>query len=188
MHIPTIRDARTGHRGRDAQTLQDGHDEAGGRRQGRTGPGEPGLLGRRPRRALGRRHRAGRAGAGWLYLAVVLNAWSRRIVGWAMASRMSAELVGDALKMAISTRGSPASRWTSPSVKRARSHGEPEIRRWRRPTSWAGIAVNSPAKCWLFDPVFWLFEHNRFDHGLTARTADRAVHVELRRLLAGIPP
>ena len=45
-----------------------------------------------------------RAGAGWLYLAVVLDAWSRRIVGWAMASRMPAELVGDALKMAISTR------------------------------------------------------------------------------------
>ena len=45
-----------------------------------------------------------RAGAGWLYVAVVLDAWSRRIVGWAMASRMPAELVGDALKMAISTR------------------------------------------------------------------------------------
>ena len=45
-----------------------------------------------------------RAGAGWLYLAVVLDAWSRRIVGWAMASRIPAELVGDALRMAISTR------------------------------------------------------------------------------------
>ena len=45
-----------------------------------------------------------RDGAGWLYLAVVLDAWSRRIVGWAMASRMPAELVGDALKMAISAR------------------------------------------------------------------------------------
>ena len=37
-----------------------------------------------------------RAGAGWLYLAVVLDAWSQWIVGWA--------LVSDALKMAISTR------------------------------------------------------------------------------------
>ena len=45
-----------------------------------------------------------RAGVGWLYLAVVLDAWSRRIVGWAMAPRMPAELVGDALRMAISTR------------------------------------------------------------------------------------
>ena len=45
-----------------------------------------------------------RTRAGWLYLAAVLDVWSRRIVGWAMAPRMPAELVGDALKMAISTR------------------------------------------------------------------------------------
>ena len=45
-----------------------------------------------------------RAGAGWLYLAVVLDVWSRRIVGWAMEARMPAELVGGALSMAISTR------------------------------------------------------------------------------------
>lgn len=42
--------------------------------------------------------------AGWLYLAVVLDAWSRRIVGWAMAPRMPADLVGDALTMAIYSR------------------------------------------------------------------------------------
>ena len=45
--------------GRDAQALQDGHDEAGCRRQGRAGPGEPGLLGRRSRPAVGGRHHAG---------------------------------------------------------------------------------------------------------------------------------
>ena len=42
--------------------------------------------------------------AGWLYLAVVLDAWSRRIVGWAMAPHVRAELVEDALAMAISRR------------------------------------------------------------------------------------
>ena len=42
--------------------------------------------------------------AGWLYLAVVLDAWSRRIVGWAMAPRMPAALVGDALAMAVARR------------------------------------------------------------------------------------
>ena len=42
--------------------------------------------------------------AGWLYLAVVLDAWSRRIVGWAMATHMEAELVGAALDMAIRRR------------------------------------------------------------------------------------
>ena len=43
-----------------------------------------------------------------------------------------------------------------------------------------------PAKCPLFDPVCPLFEHDRLHHGLTARMADRAVLVELRRFLAGI--
>ncbi len=38
--------------------------------------------------------------AGWLYLAVVLDLYSRRIVGWAMDSRMTAKLVKDAFQMA----------------------------------------------------------------------------------------
>jgi putative transposase len=37
--------------------------------------------------------------AGFLYLAVVLDAFSRRIVGWAMADHLRAELVLDALGM-----------------------------------------------------------------------------------------
>ena len=39
--------------------------------------------------------------AGFLYLAVVLDAWSRRIVGWAMASHLRTELVLEALDMAL---------------------------------------------------------------------------------------
>jgi putative transposase len=38
---------------------------------------------------------------GFLYLAVVLDAWSRRIVGWAMAMHLRTELVLDALNMAL---------------------------------------------------------------------------------------
>lgn len=38
---------------------------------------------------------------GWLYLAVVLDLYSRKVVGWSMSSRMKAELVCDALTMAI---------------------------------------------------------------------------------------
>ena len=38
---------------------------------------------------------------GFLYLAVVLDAWSRRIVGWAMASRLHTELMLEALNMAL---------------------------------------------------------------------------------------
>lgn len=42
--------------------------------------------------------------AGFLYLAVVLDAWSRRIVGWAMETHLSTELVLAALEMAITQR------------------------------------------------------------------------------------
>jgi putative transposase len=42
--------------------------------------------------------------AGFLYLAVVLDAWSRRIVGWAMATHLRTELVLDALNMAVGQR------------------------------------------------------------------------------------
>ena len=38
---------------------------------------------------------------GWLYLAVVIDLCSRKVVGWSMSSRMKAQLVCDALKMAI---------------------------------------------------------------------------------------
>lgn len=38
---------------------------------------------------------------GWLYLAVFIDLFSRRVVGWSMGSRMKARLVTDALRMAI---------------------------------------------------------------------------------------
>lgn len=42
--------------------------------------------------------------AGFLYLAVVLDAWSRRIIGWSMANHLRTELVLDALEMALGQR------------------------------------------------------------------------------------
>jgi putative transposase len=43
-------------------------------------------------------------GEGWLYLAVVLDLCSRAVVGWSMANHMRAELVNQALSMAIGQR------------------------------------------------------------------------------------
>lgn len=43
-------------------------------------------------------------GEGWLYLAGVLDLYSRRVVGWSMAGHMRTELVADALKMALARR------------------------------------------------------------------------------------
>jgi len=44
---------------------------------------------------------------GWLYLAVVLDLYSRRVIGWAMSERMTAQLVCDALQMALFRRKQP---------------------------------------------------------------------------------
>jgi putative transposase len=44
---------------------------------------------------------------GWLFVAVVLDLFSRRVVGWSMSSLMTAQLVMDALLMAIWRRGWP---------------------------------------------------------------------------------
>ena len=44
---------------------------------------------------------------GWLYVAAVIDLFSRRVVGWSMNASMTAELVTDALVMAIWRRGKP---------------------------------------------------------------------------------
>jgi len=48
-----------------------------------------------------------RTRSGWLYLAAVLDLFSRKIVGWAMAPSMPAELACSALQMAITQRNAP---------------------------------------------------------------------------------
>jgi putative transposase len=48
-----------------------------------------------------------RTRSGWLYLAAVLDLYSRKIVGWAMAPNMPAELVCSALQMALCQRQPP---------------------------------------------------------------------------------
>jgi len=44
---------------------------------------------------------------GWLYVAAVVDLFSRRVVGWSMSATMTAQLVTDALMMAIWRRGKP---------------------------------------------------------------------------------
>ena len=46
-------------------------------------------------------------GEGWLYLATVIDLYSRKIVGWSMDDTMKVSLVNDALNMAISHRKPP---------------------------------------------------------------------------------
>jgi putative transposase len=44
---------------------------------------------------------------GWLYLATFIDLFSRKVVGWSMSSRMTADLVVDALKMGVSRNKKP---------------------------------------------------------------------------------
>lgn len=44
---------------------------------------------------------------GWLYLAVIIDLYSRSVIGWSMGTRMTADLVCDALKMALLRRDYP---------------------------------------------------------------------------------
>ena len=44
---------------------------------------------------------------GWLYVSAVIDLFSRRVVGWSMSASMTAQLVTDALLMAIWRRGKP---------------------------------------------------------------------------------
>jgi putative transposase len=46
--------------------------------------------------------------AGWAYLAVVFDLYARKVIGWAIERRMEAELVCDALRMAIAIRAPKA--------------------------------------------------------------------------------
>ncbi|EED2876786.1 IS3 family transposase, partial [Salmonella enterica subsp. enterica] len=48
-----------------------------------------------------------RTDEGWLYLAVVIDLWSRSVIGWSMSSRMTAQLTCDALQMALWRRKRP---------------------------------------------------------------------------------
>jgi len=46
-----------------------------------------------------------RTAQGWLYLATVIDLYSRRVIGWALAEHLRTSLIADALRMAVGCRG-----------------------------------------------------------------------------------
>jgi putative transposase len=67
---------------------------------------------------------------GWLYVAAVIDLFSRRVVGWSMSAEMTAQFVTDALVMAIWRRGKPdallhhSDRGSQGELKRSSQHPE----------------------------------------------------------------
>jgi putative transposase len=45
-----------------------------------------------------------RTNQGWMYLAIIIDLYSRRVVGWSISKRMTVDLVEHALQMAINIR------------------------------------------------------------------------------------
>jgi putative transposase len=89
---------------------------------------------------------------GWLFLAVVLDLYSRRIVGWSMRSRMTWELVADALLMAVWRRGWPThllhhsdqgSQYTSEDFQRLLADHGIQCSMSRRGDCWDNAAMES---------------------------------------------
>ena len=51
-------------------------------------------------------------GEGWLYLAFILDLYSRRVIGWAVSNRMKRDLAIRALNMAVALRQPPKAAFT----------------------------------------------------------------------------
>jgi putative transposase len=82
---------------------------------------------------------------GWLFLALVVDLFSRRIVGWAMAATMTSRLVVDALDMAASRRRTTAGvvAHSDRGSQYASDHYQAELRRRGMVCSMSGVG-----QCW----------------------------------------
>lgn len=87
--------------------------------------------------------------AGWLYLAAILDLYSRAIVGWAMSERMDGRLVMDALGMALSRRG------TAPRLHHSDQGSLYAMSAYRRLLAQHGIMQSMSRKgdCWDNAPM-----------------------------------
>jgi putative transposase len=86
-----------------------------------------------------------RSREGWVYLAVILDLYSRAVIGWSMQPRMSATLVTDALKMALMRR-----KVQSPLLLHSDQGSQYAAADYRRMLSQHGIQCSMSRKgnCW----------------------------------------
>jgi transposase InsO family protein len=84
-------------------------------------------------------------GEGWLYLALVVDLFSRRIVGWAMDATMTSRLVVDALSLAVGRRGAVAGliAHSDRGSQYASEHSQSELARHQMVGSMSGVG-----QCW----------------------------------------
>jgi transposase InsO family protein len=89
---------------------------------------------------------------GWLHLSVVMDLFSRRIVGWAMSERINAKLTVDAMRMALKTRklssealhhSDRGSQYASAAYRKLLAHHGIECSMSRRGNCWDNAVVES---------------------------------------------
>ena len=89
---------------------------------------------------------------GWLYVAVVIDLYSRKVVGWSMSASMTSALVIDALTMAVWRRGKPTqllhhsdqgSQYTSEDFQRLLADHGIECSMSRKGDCWDNAAIES---------------------------------------------
>jgi len=88
---------------------------------------------------------------GWLYLAMILDVFSRRVVGWAMGTTLHTELVVQALQMAVQRRqvrgaiyhSDQGSQYTSEDFQRLLTHHGIECSMSRKGDCWDNAVVES---------------------------------------------
>lgn len=110
---------------------------------------------------------------GWLYLAVVLDLFSRRVIGWSMSHSLESRIVIDALKMALERRGTHGavlfhsdrgSQYASEAMQRFHERHYVVGSMSRKGNCWDNAVVESffsTMKRELDDPVFDSREHAR---------------------------
>ena len=89
---------------------------------------------------------------GWVYLAVLIDLWSRKVVGWSMADNMHTDLCLNALRQATTTRhvqpgllhhSDRGSQYTSRAYRSALAHNEMVQSMSRRGDCWDNAVVES---------------------------------------------
>jgi putative transposase len=117
---------------------------------------------------------------GWLYLAIVLDVFSRRVVGWSMDSHRKTQLVCDAVTMAVANRGGQVTGVIHHSDRGGEYTSrdlELELRRAGALASMGSVADcydNSMAESFfatLETELFWAQPHRRFDSRREAKLA-----------------
>jgi putative transposase len=103
-------------------------------------------------------------GAGWCYLAVVLDLGSRRIVGWAMRASLEAPLVIAALQVALGSRPAPHLHHSDRGVQYA-SHAYRELLEQRGIT----VSMSRIGNCWDNAPVESFFSSLKTELAVGAR-------------------